>query len=322
MRVLVTGSTGMVGRNLIEHPRASAFSVLAPRRNELDLADFRATRDYLLRESPDLVIHAAGRVGGIGANLAAPVEFLVDNLDMGRNLIMAARDASVPRLINLGSSCMYPRDAPGRLREDQILSGELEPTNEGYALAKIAVARLCDYVSRTSPDLRYKTVIPCNLYGRYDKFDPLHAHLVPAAVAKIHTARTRGGAVEIWGDGSARREFMYAADLADFLWTAVERFEDLPQVMNVGPGEDRTVREYYLAAAEAVNWRGEFRYDASRAVGMRRKVVDTTRLAKFGWSPRYTIEQGLREIYEYMLSLPPYDVAVIEEKWSADSKGN
>jgi GDP-L-fucose synthase len=172
MRILITGGTGMVGKNLLEHPGAARHEVLAPDRATLNLLDADAVQAYLLDARPDMVIHAAGRVGGIQANMREPVRFLVENIAMGRNVVLGARAAAVPRLINLGSSCMYPRDRDTPLTEDLIGTGALEPTNEGYALAKISVARLCGYVKRETPACDYKTVIPCNLYGRHDKFDP------------------------------------------------------------------------------------------------------------------------------------------------------
>ena len=186
MRILLTGGGGMVGRNLLEHPSISSFEVIAPSSNELDLLDFKTVQNYLCKHEPDMVIHAAGKVGGIQANMREPVSFLMDNLDMGRNIVWAAHQAGVKQLINLGSSCMYPRNHQEPLAEDMVLKGELEPTNEGYALAKVVVNRLCEYIMREDYRYQYKTLIPCNIYGRHDKFDPLHSHLIPAIIYKIH----------------------------------------------------------------------------------------------------------------------------------------
>jgi len=204
MRILLTGSTGLVGRNFLEHPDIGCFDLLLPTHSELDLLDYPSVRDYLLREKPDIVIHAAGKVGGIQANMRQPVSFLLENLDMGRNIVWASRQSGVKKMINLGSSCMYPVAAPNPLSEEQILSGKLEPTNEGYALAKIAVARLCEYINQENHEYDYKTLVPCNLYGRWDKFDPTDSHLIAAVIHKIHQAKLAGQAeVEIWGDGMA-----------------------------------------------------------------------------------------------------------------------
>ena len=261
-RVWITGANGMVGRNLCEHPQAADWDILAPSRTELNLSDRQAVRAFVNAQRPDLVIHAAGQVGGIQANIADPVGFLVNNLDMGRNVIMAASEEGVPALINLASSCMYPRGRDHALRESDMLTGELEPTNEGYALAKIISTRLCDYIARTHGDRAYRTVIPCNLYGRHDKFDPKASHLVPAIIAKVSKAVADGeDEVEIWGDGTARREFMYAADLADAIWRGAENPVALPQVMNIGLGDDHTILEYYEAVAKALGGTGRFRFD-------------------------------------------------------------
>ena len=199
----------MVGRNILEHPAAEQFSLLAPNSSELDLRDFAKGQDYLSTHSPDFVIHTAGLVGGIQAYMARPVDFLVENVDLGRNVILASRNAGVKKLLNLSSSCMYPRNATNPLTEDLILKGELEPTNEGYALAKIFAMRLCEYIHKEDEAFQYKTCVTCNLYGRFDKFDPKHSHLIPAIIHKVHLAKLNQlKMAEIWGDGTARREFL------------------------------------------------------------------------------------------------------------------
>lgn len=301
-KILLTGGGGMVGRNLLEVAAARNIEIIAPSSRDLDLVDRSAVARYLEYLKPDCVVHAAGRVGGIQANLREPVLFLVQNWDMGRNLIMASRDAGVKQLINLGSSCMYPRNSPDALREEDVLTGALEPTNEGYAIAKCAVARLCDYIQRENPDYHYKTLIPCNLYGRYDKFDPAHSHLVPAVIHKLHRAKEDGvPAVEIWGDGSARREFMYVGDLANAILTALDRFDTLPNLMNVGLGYDSAVNDYYRVGAQVVGYTGEFKHDLTRPVGMMRKLTDVSRARDWGWSAKTSLEDGLRATYSYYL---------------------
>jgi GDP-L-fucose synthase len=302
MRILLTGSHGMVGRNFVEHPAARSHEILAPSRSELDLRDFNAVYRYIEKSAPDFVIHAAGRVGGIMANISEPVNFLIDNLDIGRNVVLASCKAGVKRLLNLGSSCMYPRNAPNPLREEMILTGELEPTNEGYALAKIVVAKLCDYISREDASFQYKTLIPCNIYGRHDTFDPIHSHMIPAAIRKIHEAKLRGAAeVQIWGSGNARREFMYAGDLADCMWRAVERFDTLPPLLNVGVGTDLTVLDYYKAIAHVVGYAGTFVCDITKPEGMMQKLVSVEKLKQWGWSPTTTLEEGLTKTYQFYL---------------------
>ena len=292
----------MVGRNLLEHSSIGEFDVLAPRRAELDLCDFSAVQAYLQANKPDMVIHAAGKVGGIQANMREPVDFLMTNLDMGRNIVWAAQQAGIKRLINLGSSCMYPRNRSEPLKEEMIFKGELEPTNEGYALAKVVTARLCDYIMREDASYQYKTLIPCNIYGRYDKFDPVHSHLVPAIIHKVHQAKQSGQKlVEIWGDGTARREFMYAGDLSDAIMRAVSNFDTLPNYMNVGLGHDHTINDYYQAAAEVMGYTGGFEHDLGKPVGMARKLVSVELQTNWGWSARHELREGIEKTYNYYL---------------------
>lgn len=302
MKILLTGATGMVGRNLLEHPEARQIEWLTPPHYELELTDYPTTLAYIEHHQPNMIIHAAGRVGGIQANMREPVSFLTDNLDMGRNLLLAAANAGVQNLINIGSSCMYPRNRSSALVEEDVLTGELEPTNEGYALAKITVARLAEYLVRENSALRYKTIIPCNLYGRHDKFDPRWSHLIPAILYKLHQAKIKGyDAVEIWGDGTARREFMYAADLADALISASQRLQDMPAILNIGTGTDHSVNEYYKIAADVVGYRGTFTHDLNKPVGMSRKLTNVSKAHRWGWRSTTTLHQGLSKTYAYYL---------------------
>lgn len=301
MKILITGAGGMVGRSLLSHPAAPACKILAPSKGELDLRNTTACGQYINGSKPDLIIHAAGLVGGIQANLRNPLRFLSDNLDMGRNVVMAAREAGVSRLINLGSSCMYPRNAPNPLSEENVFEGALETSNEGYALAKIVTARLCEYVSRTN-GLNYKTLIPCNLYGPFDKFDPSVSHLVPAVIRKIHQAKLSGAKeVEIWGDGTARREYMYSEDLADGIWFCARNMERLPFLMNLGIGVDYSIADYYRATAHVIGWKGSFIYDESKPVGVYRKLTSIKVQNALGWRPRVSLNEGLRLTYKHFV---------------------
>ncbi|MEM8576397.1 MAG: GDP-L-fucose synthase [Pseudomonadota bacterium] len=298
--LFLTGGRGMVGRNIQAHPAAARWTILAPTSDDLDLTDASAVRAFYREAQPDAVVHAAGKVGGIQANIADPVGFLDDNIQIGRNVIAEAHNAGVPTFINLASTCMYPAEAANPLSEELILTAPLEPTNEGYALAKIVATRLTQYIAAQSSDLHYRTLIPCNLYGLHDKFDPKHSHLVPAIIHKMHVAQTTGASeVEIWGDGTARREFMFAGDLADALHRALDQAETLPDVMNIGLGHDHSINDYYAAVAQMMGWEGSFTHDLSKPVGMKQKLTDTTRQTAWGWAPQTTLQDGLRQTHAH-----------------------
>ena len=301
-KLLITGGSGMVGQNILNHPFAKSWEIFAPSSNELNLTNTLECEKYISKKMPNLIIHSAGKVGGIEANIAEPVEFLDKNIMIGRNVIMGARFAGVKNLINLASTCIYPRLAENPLNEELILKGELEPTNEGYAIAKIFSTRLCEYIRREDPTYQYKTLIPCNLYGLYDKFDPNKSHLVPAIIHKIHQAKiSNKPSVEIWGDGNARREFMYSADLADAVFNAAKNMEILPNKINIGIGNDYTINEYYETIAEVLGWNGIFTHDLSKPVGMMRKLCDTSLQSNWGWKPKTSLKNGLTKTYQYYL---------------------
>lgn len=292
----------MVGRNIQGHPAATNWDIQAPSSQELDLTDSASVEAYIDLHQPELIVHTAGMVGGISANIAEPVTFLDKNVTIGRNVIMGARNAGVRHLINLASTCIYPRNAKNPLFEDMILQGELEPTNEGYALAKILALRLCEYIRREDQSFFYKTLIPCNLFGAYDKFDPDKSHLVPAIIHKIHEAKVSGtSTVDIWGDGTARREFMFASDLAEAVYRAADDIERIPDSMNIGMGHDHTINDYYNAVAKVIDWTGEFKHDLNKPVGMNRKLCDITRQTDWGWSPKTSLENGIAKTYQYYL---------------------
>ncbi|EER4820981.1 NAD-dependent epimerase/dehydratase family protein, partial [Escherichia coli] len=237
MKILLTGSTGMVGRNIVDNNNSNKYELLCPTSSELNLLDNKAVHDYITCHSPDLIIHAAGLVGGIQANIKRPVDFLVSNLKMGVNIVNEAKNCGVKNFINLGSSCMYPKGIDTAISEDALLTGKLEHTNEGYALAKITVAKLCEYITKESEGYHYKTIIPCNLYGKYDKFDEHSSHMIPAVINRIHNAKVNNiKLIEIWGDGESRREFMYAEDFANFIYQAIPNIQRLPCMLNVGLG--------------------------------------------------------------------------------------
>ena len=300
MKILLTGGSGMVGRNILENKAASDYIILSPNSKELNLLSYSEVYKYINFHKPDLVIHAAGKVGGIQANMANPISFLTDNMDMGRNIVLASKQNNVKKLINLGTSCMYPKNALNPLKEEYILKGELEPTNEGYALAKVMVSKLCEYINFEDNFFLYKTIIPCNLYGKYDKFSPKNSHMLPAVIRKIDEAKINNiGTVQIWGDGFAKREFMYAGDLADFIFKAISKFEKLPQNINIGFGVDYSINEYYKAIAKVVGFDGDFTHDLSKPIGMKQKLMDNSLLVSFGWKPKVDLLEGIKKTYNY-----------------------
>ena len=300
--ILLTGGSGMVGSNIINHNFSQNYKILSPTSSDLNLLNYKDLEDYIKFNKPELVIHAAGIVGGIKANINYPVKFLVENMQMGLNILMASKTQKIKKFINFSSSCMYPKNARNPLLEDSILKGELESTNEGYALSKITSTRLCEYISREDSSFLYKTVIPCNLYGKYDDFSYENSHMIPGVIKKIHDAKNKNlEFVNIWGDGLARREFMYAADIADFIYYAVENFNKMPQNINVGLGLDYSIIEYYKIIADVIGYKGKFNHDMTKPTGMNRKLIDDKRLNEFGWSHQTSLETGIKETYKYFL---------------------
>lgn len=297
-KILITGASGMVGRNLQEYC-PEKINLLVPSSKELNLLDYKEVESYLLRNKPEAIIHAAGKVGGIQTNIKYPVEFLEENSRMGYNLVAAARKFNVSQLINLSSSCIYPKDKGIDLRESDVLSGYLEPTNEGYALAKIMVIKLLEYTN-IQYGTNYKSIIPCNIYGRWDSFNSNKSHLVPAIISKIsESIHMNNKTVEIWGDGEARREFMYSGDLADFVWLCLSKYDQMPSLINVGLGKDFSVNDYYKTVALILGYEGRFVHNLEKPVGMKQKLLNVDKLNEFGWKPKFSLEDGLKETINF-----------------------
>ena len=303
MRVLITGGAGMLGRAL-----ATAWSeerpedeVVALTRADADLRDRDRVTAAYRSAAPDLVLHTAARVGGIAANIAAPVEFLADNLLIDTNVIETARANGVRDLVYFGSSCMYPRDYRQPLVESDVLAAPLEPTNEGYAIAKIAGAKLTEYVSRQD-GLNYRVLIPSNLYGPHDHFGSTGSHLAAAALYKAHIAKSEGAeAIDVWGDGTARREFTYVGDLSSWVARDAANIADWPALMNVGLGRDYSVAEFYREALATVGYEAQLRLDPTKPAGMHQKLMDSSLAAEHGWEPSTDITEGMALAYAAFL---------------------
>ena len=297
-RVFVAGHRGMVGSALVRRLRAGGYSNLLLRpRAELDLLDQRAVREFMAGERPDYVFVAAARVGGIQANNHFRADFLHDNLVIETNLIRAAHDAGVDRMMFLGSSCIYPRDCPQPIKEEYLLTGPLEQTNEPYAIAKIAGLKLCEAFN-AQYGRRYVSVMPTNLSGPEDNYDLAASHVLPALIRKAHEAKARGDAeLVVWGSGTPRREFLYVDDLADACVFLMER-DTSPELLNIGTGEDLSIAELAEIVMSVVGFRGRVAYDKSKPDGTPRKLLDVSRLAVLGWRAQTPLREGIAMAYK------------------------
>ena len=306
VRILVTGAGGMLGSHLVEQAsQRDDVEVFGFTRADGDLR-FPGTFSEILNSfQPHYVIHAAARVGGIQANIDRQEDFLFDNLQIDINVIRSAISSGIRNLVYVGSSCMYPKDFRQPLRETVLLKAPLEPTNEGYAIAKISGSVLCEFASRQL-GLNYKTLIPSNLYGPRDNFDPASGHMLASAIKKVHEAGSVGlSTLEVWGTGTARREYTYVSDLASWLVENLYRMDDFPQIMNVGFGTDYSVDEFYSAVMRVLGVDAMIRHDTRKPDGMRAKLMDSGTAARdFSWAPRTSIEAGIAETYSWFLSNP------------------
>jgi GDP-L-fucose synthase len=301
MRIFVSGHNGMVGsavcRRLSSEPN---LEIITRSRSALDLTQADQVRDFFAQERPDTVVFCAAKVGGIHANNTYPVQFMTDNLLMSVNAIQAAFENNVQRFLFLGSTCIYPRLAPQPIREDSLLSSQLEPTNEAYALAKIAGLKLCQYYRRQYGVL-YHSAMPTNMYGPGDNYHPQNSHVLPALLRRIVEAKENGDAeVVIWGTGSPMREFLYVDDLADAIWHLLN-LETPPDWVNVGTGADVTILQLAEKIAEVVGYTGRIATDPSKPDGTPRKVCDVSLLRSLGWQASTGLEVGLKQTLEYFL---------------------
>jgi GDP-L-fucose synthase len=300
-RVFVAGHRGLVGSALVRRLEQERFdSLLLRTRSEVDLTDAAAVDRFFEAERPSHVFLAAARVGGIHANSAFPAEFIHDNLAIALNVIDAAHRHGTEKLLFLGSSCVYPKHAPQPIREEHLLQGALEPTNEPYAVAKIAGIKLCQ-AYRRQYGARFISAMPTNLYGPGDNFDLETSHVLPALIRRFHEAREMGaGALTLWGTGTPHREFLHVDDLADACVHLMRSYDDeLP--INVGCGEDLSIRELAETVARIVGYTGDILWDESRPDGTPRKLLDVSRMNALGWSPRIPLEQGIRETWQWYL---------------------
>jgi len=300
-KIFVAGYRGLVGSALIRQLEREGFHNLPKRdRSQLDLADKQAVHGFFAQEKPAIVIVAAAKVGGIKANNDFPVEFLLDNLRIQNNVIHAAHEAGVRKLLFLGSSCIYPKFAPQPIPETALLTGSLEPTNEPYAIAKIAGIKLCQAFSREY-GADFISAMPTNLYGPNDNFDLETSHVLAALLRKAHDAKM--GKVReliVWGSGKPRREFLHVDDLASACVFLLEHY-DSPEIINIGCGEDISIRELAELICDVVGFEGELAWDTTKPDGTPRKLLDITKLRNLGWQPTISLREGIAQTYDWFL---------------------
>jgi GDP-L-fucose synthase len=300
--ILITGSGGMVGKALVKRLKGEGYKkILTPNSKELDLRKQRDVEDYFQKNKPDIVFHLAAKVGGIAANIKFPGEFLYDNLIMTANVTEAARQNNVKKLLFLGSSCIYPRESKQPMKEEYLLSGKLEPTNEGYAIGKICGLKLCEYYNKQY-GTEFISIMPPNLYGEGDHFNSEKSHVISALISKFHKAKTNNEKkVEVWGTGNVRREFLYVGDIVEaviFFINNSEKIKDTPFV-NVGAGEDVSIKELSFLIKDIIGYEGEIFFDTTKPEGMPKKLMESSLAKKLGWEPRTTLKEGIEKTYQY-----------------------
>jgi len=300
-KIYITGHAGLVGSAIVRTLRNRGYDNLVLfRSSELDLRDQAAVKIFFASEKPEYVFHAAGRVGGIGANSQYKAQFFYDNALMAINLIHAAYENGVTKLVNLGSSCIYPKFAEQPLKEEALLTGALEPTNDAYAVAKIAAIKMCAFYN-TQYGTTFLSAMPCNLYGPGDNFNLETSHVLPALIRKMHEAKLSGGPVNLWGDGSPLREFLYVEDLAEALLFLMEDVssEQAGELINIGSGVDGPIKDLAALIARIVGYTGEIVWDSTKPNGTPRKLLDVSRINALGWRAATSLEDGIRKTYDW-----------------------
>ena len=307
MKIYVAGHKGLVGSaNVRAIESDGKHSWIGQTRSELDLLDRKTVFDYLAREKPDAVVIAAAKVGGIHANDTYPVEFLSENLQIETNLIDASHAAAIPRLLFLGSSCVYPKLSPQPIKEEYLLTGELEATNEAYALAKIAGLKLIQ-AYRKQYGHKWISAMPTNMYGPGDNFDLENSHVLPALIRRFHDAKTSGSSsVSLWGTGSPKREFLHADDLGRACLFLLENYDDNVAI-NVGVGQDISIKELADLIRTTVGYQGDVTWDSSKPDGTPRKLLDVSLITNLGWKPEISLEDGIRSTYSWYLEAAATD---------------
>lgn len=298
--IWVAGHNGMVGSAITRFLRSKGESVITVSRSDLDLRDQGSVTSWLLRNKPDIVVFAAAKVGGIFANDTLPADFIYDNLALETNVIHGAHSAGIERLVFLGSSCIYPKNAAQPIKEEELLTGPLEPTNEWYAIAKIAGIKLCQ-AYRKQYGRRYISVMPCNLYGERDNFDLTSSHVLPALMRKFHEAKAEGRqTVTVWGTGTPLREFLHVDDLAKGVAFCMDNYDEYGHI-NCGAGTEISIRDLAATVSDAVGFGGSIVFDETKPDGTMRKLMDSTRIRDLGWKPTISLQEGIASTYRWFL---------------------
>ena len=300
-KIFIAGRNGQVGSAIERKFRSEGYeNIVGLRSSELDLRQQEKVREYFASEKPEYVVLAAAKVGGIMANIQAPAEFLYDNLAIQNNVIECSRIYDVKKLLFLASSCIYPRLSSQPMKEEYLLDGKLEPTNEGYAIAKIAGLKMCQYYN-TQYGTNYISVMPCNIYGYGDNFNPIKSHVVAALIRKVHDAKINDDkSITIWGTGMARRELMFVDDLADACFYLFNTYHG-NEFFNVGTGSDISIRELVELIMDVADFHAELNFDTTKPDGMPQKLMDVSKLTKIGWKAKTTLRDGLSKTYKYFI---------------------
>jgi GDP-L-fucose synthase len=303
--IFIAGHRGLVGSALVRHYEAQpGWTVLTRTRQEVNLSDTASVRRFFETEKPSHVVVAAAKVGGIKANNDFPVEFLLENLKIQNNVIESSHASGVTKLLFLGSSCIYPKLAPQPLREESLLTGPLEPTNEAYAIAKIAGIKLCQAYARQY-GARFISAMPTNLYGPNDNFDPEGSHVLPALILKFHRAKLSGASsVTLWGTGTPYREFLHADDMAAACGLLMDRYES-PEIINIGTGVDLTIADLAATIRDVIGFGGGIEWDSTKPDGTPKKQLDTSRIRALGWEPKIALRDGIASAYRWFLENHP-----------------
>ena len=301
-KILITGSNGMLGKNIINDKRFMKFKLIKLSRKQFDIKNQKKMKGYLKRHKPDLIIHCAAKVGGIGDNFKNNLKYFKENVDINNSVILSAKEVGIKKFINFGSSCMYSVSSKKPLKESYISLNNLEKTNIGYALSKIVSMETCKIINQDKK-YNYKTLIPCNLYGPYDNFNLEKSHMLQSAIKKIYVAKKNNeDSIEMWGKGNAKREFMYIKDLVDFIFILLKKFDKAPDIINVGTGREYSVNKYYKNVLKILKFNPKIIRLKNKPEGQMSKVLDINISRKLGWKNKTNLKEGIKKTIKFYIS--------------------